>query len=141
MALFVIGQCDGCGEWPEQLHLPTKEHGWYCAGCCPVCQQQRAVKAALAHPGGAGKSDRERAKHVGVAPITVGSGGESCNQNRLSETYSQPVPAPMGGRSTPPTSAASRRRFASRRRRKHPCKVAVLDGSRMKWRFLTDERR
>lgn len=34
--------------------------------------KQRAVKAALRHPGGAGKSDREIAKHVGVAPITVG---------------------------------------------------------------------
>src|ERR1035441_2906838 len=33
--------------------------------------KQRAVKAALAHPGGAGKSDHQIAKHVGVADSTV----------------------------------------------------------------------
>src|ERR1035441_9441845 len=35
--------------------------------------KQRAVKAALGHPGGAGKSDSAIAKHVGVDVKTVGS--------------------------------------------------------------------
>lgn len=47
LARFVCGQCDACGAWPEQLHIPTKKHGWFCVRCCPVCQQ-RAVKATLA---------------------------------------------------------------------------------------------
>lgn len=87
LARIVYGQCDGCGEWPEQLHLPTKEHGWYCAGCCPVCQQQRAVKAALAHPAGAGKSDSAIAKHVGVDHQTVANWREkmtvSCEVRKI----------------------------------------------------------
>src|ERR1019366_5561222 len=33
--------------------------------------KQRAVKAALAHPGGAGKSDSAIARHVGVSAPTV----------------------------------------------------------------------
>jgi transposase-like protein len=35
--------------------------------------KQRAVKAALAHPMSAGKSDHQIAKHVGVSPQTVGN--------------------------------------------------------------------
>jgi hypothetical protein len=36
-----------------------------------VKDKERAVKAALRHPGGASRSDREIADHVGVAPSTV----------------------------------------------------------------------
>lgn len=36
----VRGCCDGCGVWPELLHLPEKVHGWYCGRCCPVCGQR-----------------------------------------------------------------------------------------------------
>ncbi len=43
--------------------------------------KQRAVKAALAHPNGVNRSDREIAKHVGVSHETVRQWRERICQN------------------------------------------------------------
>ena len=29
--------CYVCGAEPQELHMPEKFIGWYCANCCPAC--------------------------------------------------------------------------------------------------------
>jgi hypothetical protein len=34
---FIGGWCDACGRYQDALHIPMKQHGWFCEACCPVC--------------------------------------------------------------------------------------------------------
>lgn len=34
---FIVGECVTCGAVANPLHMPMKYNGWYCTGCCPVC--------------------------------------------------------------------------------------------------------
>lgn len=35
----IAARCDVCGAWPEEIHLPLKRHGFFCAEHCPCCNQ------------------------------------------------------------------------------------------------------
>lgn len=43
---LVKGECDTCGQTTEHLHMPEEVHGWYCAKCCPVCNEEQLRNAA-----------------------------------------------------------------------------------------------
>ncbi len=32
--------CDHCGRQASPVHMPRREHGLYCAKCCPVCSRE-----------------------------------------------------------------------------------------------------
>lgn len=71
----------GCEEIACELHQGTQQDAqWYSFAANKTNglrrtndDKQRAVKAALKHPLGAGLSDQAIAKHVGVSPPTVAS--------------------------------------------------------------------
>jgi hypothetical protein len=31
-------RCEGCGQRPVVIHLPTHKTGYYCSKCCPACR-------------------------------------------------------------------------------------------------------
>ena len=35
----MVAPCDRCGQPASPVHMPRREHGLYCADCCPVCSK------------------------------------------------------------------------------------------------------
>jgi hypothetical protein len=36
----MVAPCDRCGRPASPVHMPRREHGLYCAECCPACSQR-----------------------------------------------------------------------------------------------------
>ena len=37
----MVAPCDRCGQPASPVHMPRREHGLYCADCCPVCSKAK----------------------------------------------------------------------------------------------------
>jgi len=37
----MVAPCDHCARPAAPIHMPRREHGLYCAECCPVCSPER----------------------------------------------------------------------------------------------------
>lgn len=37
----MVAPCDRCGRPASPVHMPRREHGLYCAECCPACSPRK----------------------------------------------------------------------------------------------------
>lgn len=51
----MVAPCDRCGRPASPVHMPRREHGLYCAECCPACSPARR-NAANGKDASAGRS-------------------------------------------------------------------------------------
>ena len=58
------GECARCGQVAQPWHIPMKRHGWFCAGCCPVCNGIERRAPGLMTGGAAALAGPQRAGHA-----------------------------------------------------------------------------